>query len=146
MARLPSTISLMRRGGTLTALASAVCDRPIGFRNSSSRISPGCGFGSRSVIVDDLDVVGMALSPNEADPPLVVDTDRMLSAAISLQCLQAIGRRNAQIVQAPGIVEQTQLAQRHGLDVSGQTPTAAPLPDRLCLPVAKARDHCLIKR
>src|ERR1043165_4226018 len=34
----------MRRGGTSIAFASAVCDRDIGFRNSSIRISPGWGF------------------------------------------------------------------------------------------------------
>src|SRR5438046_7551692 len=52
------------------ALASAVCDSTIGFRNSSMRISPGCGLGSRSVVVDDLDFVGMALSPDETDADL----------------------------------------------------------------------------
>src|SRR5579862_3642884 len=45
MARLPSTISLTRRGDTPMARARAVCDRAIGLRNSSSRISPGRGFG-----------------------------------------------------------------------------------------------------
>lgn len=62
MARLPSTISLMRRGGTLMALASAVCDNSIGFKNSSIRMSPGWGLGRSSVVVDDFDFVGMALS------------------------------------------------------------------------------------
>src|SRR5258708_4517694 len=64
MARLRSPISLMRPGGTRMALASAICDSAMGLRNSSIRISPGCGFGSRSVVVDDFDFVGMALSPD----------------------------------------------------------------------------------
>src|SRR5215216_1251311 len=68
MARLASTISLMRRGGTPTARASAVCDRPIGFRNSSSRISPGCGLGSSSaVVIDDFDIFGASFAPAQAD-------------------------------------------------------------------------------
>ena len=41
MPRFSRTISLMRRGGTFNARASAFCDRPRGFINSSRRISPG---------------------------------------------------------------------------------------------------------
>lgn len=41
MPRLPSTISLMRRGGTPMELASLVWLIAIGSRNSSRRISPG---------------------------------------------------------------------------------------------------------
>jgi len=55
--RLPSTISLMRRGGTPMARASAVCVNDIGLRKSCKRISPGCGFGKRSAMVfDDLGI------------------------------------------------------------------------------------------
>jgi hypothetical protein len=35
----------MRRGGTRIARASAFWLKPIGFRNSSKRISPGAGLG-----------------------------------------------------------------------------------------------------
>src|SRR5205085_10255356 len=111
MARLPSTISLMRRGGTCSAFASAVCDSSIGFKKSSIRISPGCGLGRRSVVVDDFDFVGMAISPDETDPPLVVDADRMLPAAIAFQRFETIGGRNAKIGKALRRIEQTQLAQ-----------------------------------
>src|SRR5439155_20188797 len=83
MARLPSTISLMRPGGILMALASAVCDRLMGLRNSSMRISPGCGLGRRSAVIDDFDLVGMPLSPVEADPPLVVDPTRIQSISVN---------------------------------------------------------------
>src|SRR6478609_933575 len=99
MARLPGTISLIRRGGTFTALASAVCDRAMGFRNSSIRIPPGWGFGSRSVIVDDLDLVGMAISPDEADPPLVIDADRVRADVVSSQRFDPIGWRHPHAVR-----------------------------------------------
>jgi hypothetical protein len=39
--RLPNTISLMRRGGTPIARARAFWLMSIGFRNSSSKTSPG---------------------------------------------------------------------------------------------------------
>src|ERR1041384_722929 len=88
MARLPSTISLMRRGGTAMAFASAVCDSAIGFRNSSIRISPGWGFERSSVVVDDFDLVRIVFTPDETYPPLVVDADRILSAPFAFQRLQ----------------------------------------------------------
>src|SRR5690242_15808482 len=101
----------MRRGGTPIALASAVCDSSIGRRKSWSRISPGWGLCSRSVVVDDLDFVGMFISPYEADPPLIVDADRVLSLAITFQGFEPVRRRDAQILEPPGAVDETQLAQ-----------------------------------
>lgn len=41
MARLPSTISLIARGGTPMARAMAFCEMPRGCKYSSNRISPG---------------------------------------------------------------------------------------------------------
>jgi hypothetical protein len=41
IARLPCTISLIRRGGTLMSLANRYWLIPIGSKNSSNRISPG---------------------------------------------------------------------------------------------------------
>src|SRR5881296_519364 len=49
MARLPCTISLMRRGGTPMSFASRYSVRPSGLRNSSTSISPGVTSGSSLV-------------------------------------------------------------------------------------------------
>jgi hypothetical protein len=32
------------------------------------------------MVIDDLDAVGVAVAPHEADPPLVVDPDAVLTA------------------------------------------------------------------
>ena len=82
------------------------------------------------MVVDDCDLVGMAISPDEADPPLVVDADRMPPAAIAFQRFEAIGGSNAKIGEALRRIEQTQLAQGDSLNVSGKVPAAAALPDR----------------
>src|SRR5262245_24223214 len=73
--RSPWTISLIRRGGTLIALASAYCEMPNGLRNSSSRISPGCEGGTgrgerrvRFVVVCDRDLVRMVPTIPLASP------------------------------------------------------------------------------
>src|SRR5690242_13529017 len=100
MSRLPSTISLMRRGGTRTARASAFWLRSIGFKNSSSRISPGWGLRSSpllAVVVDDFDISRPSLVPNKADAPLVVDPDRILSLTIGFECFEPIARGNPEI-------------------------------------------------
>jgi hypothetical protein len=89
----------MRRGGTLMARASAVCDKSIGFRNSSARISPGWGLGKSSVVVDDFDLVRMAFSPNETNSPLIIDANRMLSLPFAPQGFKPVARRYAKVVQ-----------------------------------------------
>jgi hypothetical protein len=87
---LPSTISLIRRGGarrrasedarlsTGYARASSFWLSPIGLRKSSSKISPGVGFGKRSasaMSVDDFDMRGASFAPDKANAPLIVDPD-----------------------------------------------------------------------
>src|SRR5665213_2305206 len=134
----------MRRGDTPTARASAVCDSAIGFRKSSSRISPGCGFGSCSVVVDDRDIFGSSFGPVERDTPLVVDADAPLPRPSARQFFQPVSRRHAQIVHFSRRVDQTELAQGDGLYVEGKASAALAVPDLLGLAVDKADDHCFV--
>src|SRR6202008_2419727 len=102
--RLPSTISLIRRGGTPIARARPFCVRPIGSMNSSSRTSPGVGLGICLVVVDDFDTVGTSCCPDEADAPLPIDADAVLTCAVTFQGLQLVIRRYGEILQHLGIV------------------------------------------
>jgi hypothetical protein len=95
----------------------------------------------RSVDVDDLDFVRMVVLPNEANPPLVVDADRVLADAIAFQCFEPIAGRHEQITNAFGVVEQTQLPQRFRLNIGGQSAAASTRPDRRSLRIVKADDH-----
>ena len=52
-----------------------------------------------SVIVRDLDIVGVAINEAEADAPLIVDRDRVLPAAISLERVESVAWGNAEIAQ-----------------------------------------------
>jgi hypothetical protein len=54
------------------------------------------------VVVGDFDVVGVAIAPNEAKPPLVIDADTVLSA---LQRLQMVALGQPQIGEALGLVQ-----------------------------------------
>src|SRR5438067_12884431 len=105
------------------ASASAVCDSAIGVRNSSNRISPGCGLGSRLVVVNDFDFVRIVLSPDKANPPSVVDSDRVLAAPIALQGFEAVRGRYTQVLEPPRVVQDTQLPQRDNLNVRRQSST-----------------------
>ena len=61
------------------------------------------------MIVHDLDVVGVAAPPDEADPPLLVDADAVLAAASTLQRLEAVAGRNAQLLERGGSVKHGEL-------------------------------------
>ena len=52
-----------------------------------------------SMVIHDLDVLRAVCGPNEANPPLVVDPDAVLSFSISLQCFQFIARRSPQVFE-----------------------------------------------
>ena len=81
----------------------------------------GPRFSSRLVVVDDLDVGGPARGPGEADPELVVDSDRVLAGSVAGQLLQAVARRYAQITERAGRVEEPELLLRGPLNVGGPT-------------------------
>jgi hypothetical protein len=46
------------------------------------------------VIVDNLDFMRVTIAPAQADPPLVVDADAVLSFSVAGQALQTIARRS----------------------------------------------------
>jgi hypothetical protein len=64
------------------------------------------------MIIHDLDIVRITLSPGKADPPLVIDTNTVLSPPITFQCLQPISRRDPQITERCGTVENQKLPSR----------------------------------
>jgi hypothetical protein len=51
------------------------------------------------VVVGNLDIMGVAVPPAEAEAPLIVDADGVLPIPIPGQLFQAIARRNAQVLE-----------------------------------------------
>jgi hypothetical protein len=51
------------------------------------------------VVVNDFDIVGIAVAVYEANPEPVIDPDAMRSSPIAFQDLQAVAERDPQIVQ-----------------------------------------------
>src|SRR4051794_17041451 len=114
---------------------------------SSRRCSPGWTGGrsrmdrSSVMVIDNLDALGAALRPGEADPPLVVDPDAVLADTVSPQGFQPVARRRRQVAQVLRRVDLAQLALRHALDVAWKSPGEPAMEQSLGVAVGKAADH-----
>ena len=88
MPRFPSTISFRRLSEIPSCRAASTWQMAIGFRNSSSSISPGGIAGPSQlgslVIVFDANFVGMSLLPSERDAILVIDSNAVLQLPFTL--------------------------------------------------------------
>lgn len=93
------------------------------------------------MVIDDFDLVRMVVFPNEANSPLVVDTDRMLPVPVALQRFKPVAGRHAEIVESLGNVQQTQFAKRGVLNICRKPPASSAGPDRRGFSVSKADDH-----
>src|ERR1039458_737014 len=125
--RRSRTISEMRVTGTRSSIASALDDRPSGFMKSSRNISPGCSGGIRapssnsapssagSVVVDNLDLIGIPIPPPKADSPSIVDAQAPQPLPIAFQLFQPIARRLKEFFYPRNAVDLPQLAQRQPL-------------------------------
>ena len=70
-----------------------------------------------SMIVNDLYVSSALRGPDEADSPLLVYADAVLAFPIVLEGLEAVARRNLQILKGDRPVQLRKLAQCWSLDV-----------------------------
>ena len=62
------------------------------------------------MVVHDLYVVGVAVLPSEAYPPLVINSDTVLAQSVALQCFQLIPWRQHEILKCPCTMEVEELA------------------------------------
>ncbi len=68
------------------------------------------------VIIDNFHVIAVAIAPNKANSPLMINSDRMLAFAIPPQRLPLIARRRGQNPQFRGGMKLEQLPQGNALD------------------------------
>ena len=57
------------------------------------------------MVVHHFDFVSVARLPDEADPPLVIDTDTVLTSPLPLKSLQPVARRQSQILQSSRCIQ-----------------------------------------
>src|SRR5262245_25282575 len=136
--------------GTRSCAASAYGVMLRGARNSSRRISPGW-IGARdflaiascsSMIVGNLNRFRVTAGPHEAEPVLIVNSDRVRSSANALQCFQVVTRHGTQVIEHLGAVEHDQLATGGFNKVSRNAfAPVTSFEDHLCIRILKGLDH-----
>src|SRR5699024_4646695 len=139
--RLPCTISLIRRGGTWIDTASLFCVIPKPSMKSSMSTSPGWIGGIFSVVVNDLHLLWSGVGPHEADPPLVVDSDAVLTGPIALERFESVTGWDTQVIKKFGRSHLAKLAQRDPMDPRIDRPHALTTPQPFGLLAPERSGH-----
>jgi hypothetical protein len=94
-----------------------------------------------SVIVYELDGMGISIGPPEADAPLIVDPDTILTGTVALELLQPVAGRHLQVLQRLRSIDSYQLPQHGTLECRRVAPHALPAKEALRVPVGEALYH-----
>jgi hypothetical protein len=94
-----------------------------------------------SMAVCDFDIVSVSVAPGEADTPLPVDPDTVLSLSISFERFEVVVRRNPQVIQMDSGVQRPQLAHGDPLKVSRQATGTLAMKDSLRFFALERPDH-----
>jgi hypothetical protein len=92
------------------------------------------------MVIDDLHIKGVTAHPTEAYPPLIVDPNAVLPATVTLEHLEPIARRVAEIFKRRGTGKQFQLPPRRSLN-RPKSPHVLIVGKSLCGPASKCPDH-----
>ena len=93
------------------------------------------------MIIDDLNIVGMAGAPNKAEAPLRVDANAVLTCARAFQSFQPISGRNAQAVKNRRGIQHQQLAKCRPLHIRAELSRPFPTEQRFGIPAVERLDH-----
>lgn len=93
------------------------------------------------MIVDDFDVRCTRVGPDEADTPLRIDADRMLTFPIAGQFLQTIARLGAKIVERNRIVARPKALFGAPCDIGRKTLWNPPRRNRFDRSALGSKDH-----
>jgi len=110
---------------------------------SSIRISPGWigSIRSVSVVVDEVDIFRTFLSPDEAETPLRVHADAVLSASVADQRLESVAWRDPEVLDILSRMDQLELPQGRPLHRPVDTLDVLLMPDALGILAAERPDH-----
>lgn len=92
------------------------------------------------MVINNFNLLGMAIDPNEANAPLVVDADAVLSSAVAAQSFQPIARRYTQKVKIRCGMYLLQFPYRHGCNVC-KPRYPSPVKQQFGIRVAEALNH-----
>lgn len=88
------------------------------------------------MVVNDLNPFWTSVAPPEANTPLIIDSDTVLSCSITAQMLEPVARRNPKILETTRGVNLPQLAQcdAHDARVEGRNRIPRKQPLSLTIP------------
>jgi hypothetical protein len=93
------------------------------------------------VIIDDRNLVGIAILPAKADAPLLVHTNTVLAGSITPQLLQSITRRHTKIIELLGRVHRHKFAQHRALEIRRISPDGLASEQSLGIAIGEGVDH-----
>lgn len=94
------------------------------------------------MVVDHFNLMGVAVSPHEADPILIVDPYAVLPPPISIQRLEMVPRKSTEVIETMRCVHLNQLALHDPGD--GPEPAGGIAEEKsLRVPTPKGSDHLL---
>ena len=93
------------------------------------------------MVIRNLDVVSIAVTPHEADAPLVVDSDTVLSRPLAFELFESVGRWDAQGIQLSNGLDHCELTRSDALNVLGDSSDKPSVENSLGLAVTKGLNH-----
>jgi hypothetical protein len=93
------------------------------------------------VVINDFYIVRVAIAPGEADAPPIVDANTVLTRPVARQPLQAVSRRDSQILDCLCGMDKDQLPVGSPLQVRGQAPGAFSAEDTFGFGVGETAYH-----
>jgi hypothetical protein len=93
------------------------------------------------MVVHNFDAFDSVVGPGEAEAVLVVDANRVLAFAVTLERFQPIAGRNPQVVEFLGDVELLEFAESYFLDVGWQVRRLISFVDLLGGIASERNDH-----
>ena len=93
------------------------------------------------MVIDNRQIVGVAVTPRETDPPLIVDADAVLRGSIAAQFLKAVAGRDAKIVESLRRVDRNEFAKHRAPQLGRESAHWLAGEEAFGVAVAKALDH-----
>ena len=92
------------------------------------------------MVVDDFHIVGIAVFPDKADAPLLVDANAVLAEAITFEGLESITRRCVQILENSRPVQDEKLAPGRTFELP-ESAHESIVEQGLCAPAPERSNH-----
>ena len=93
------------------------------------------------MVIDDLDVEGVAVLPAKADAPLIVDANTVLARAIPFELLEPVAGWDTKVNELLGGVHEAELAEHEALELGREPAHGLAAKQALGVPIGEAVEH-----